>query len=85
MSKVSYEVEYTRLDGTIGSCTGSEYQGATDYYISIGYTINHVVKTVFCDHCDNGTRQAKNTRNQFKRVRCEHCKGKYILSEEKIA
>jgi hypothetical protein len=80
---ISYEVEYTRHDGSIGavSCTDT-YQNEIEYYESIGYTINFVIRRVTCDHCDNGTRQNKNTRNIFKRVICEFCKGNYILTEE---
>ncbi len=83
---VSYEVEYTRHDGSIGAVFCSDtYLNEVEYYQSIGYTINSVIRRVTCDHCDSGTRQAKNTRNTFKRVPCEFCKGNYILTEETIA
>ena len=86
MSKVSYEVCYKRHDGTLGYVLCADnYESEVTYYLSEGYTIEHITRTEFCTFCDSGTRQAKNTRNRFRRVTCEHCKGKYILSEEKIA
>jgi hypothetical protein len=82
---VSFEVIYKRTDNTLGCVTcADQYQNDVEYYTSIGYTIESITRTETCAHCTDGTRQAKNTRNQFKRVTCEHCKGNYILSEERI-